>query len=178
MVALLGVSLLEVADGQMRRAEGHQHSVATAQLALEDGGALSLFLRAPGANLVGFEHPPTDETQRERLQVAIDRLADPSWLVLPDAAGCRVDVEVTPTGFDADPHNHPHDHEHHHGHGGHAEFMIGAQAICERPEALAWAELHLFDGWPDNRSIIVDGISGSGQWRVSLDTDHRRIALR
>ena len=193
------------AQDQIRRADAHEHSVAAAQLAVE-AGRIDLMLQVPGANLVGFEHPPRNGEQRATLDEARRRLAAGGWLVLPAAAGCSSDFEVEMPGFEDDgstangehehgddhdhdenehDHDHEHDHEHddhehgEHEHGSqHAEFHVTAMAECDRPEALEWVEIRLFEGWPDNRSLRVDAISATSQWRAELTADQARIALQ
>ena len=178
------------AQDTIRRADAHEHSVAAAQLAVEVG-RIDLMLQVPGANLVGFEHPPRNGEQRATLDEARRRLAAGGWLVLPDAAGCRADFEVEMPGFEDDgstangkhEHGDDHDHDEHehddHEHGSqHAEFRVTAAAECENSEALEWVEVRLFEGWPDNRSLRVDAISATSQWRVELSADQPRIALQ
>ena len=206
------------AQDQIRRADAHEHSVAAAQLAVE-AGRIDLMLQVPGANLVGFEHPPRNGEQRATLDEARSRLAAGAWLVLPEAAGCSSDFELKMPGFEVDgaasngaqeqgdDHEHDHEHEHdneddhehnhdehdheEHEHDGHAheqddhengsqhaEFQVTAMAECDRPEALEWVEIRLFEGWPDNRSLRVDAISATAQWRAELTADQARIALQ
>ena len=197
-----------VAQTEIRRAGAHVHSVAAAQLALEDG-RVDLMLQIPGANLVGFEHPPRVEEQSELLASARARLAAGDWLVFSDGAGCATDISVDMPGFAASGHEHDHSHdhehsrdhghaeghehhEHHHDHEDdqhghvhqdhehdghdHAEFHLTVTADCERTPD--WLEVRLFDGWPDNRSIQLDAISATQQWRAELTAEQTRVALR
>lgn len=198
------------AQSEIRRAAAHEHSVAAAQLAVE-AGRIDLMLQAPGANLVGFEHPPRDEEQRARLDAARQRLAAGAWLVLPDAADCQSEFEIETPGFGADgstpeaghehsddhahthaddqAHDHEHDHDNNHDHGSdhnhdhedahqHAEFRVTGTIECARPDALEWVEIRLFSDWPDNRSLRVDAVSPTAQWRVELNADQPRIVLQ
>ena len=176
-----------VAQTEIRRAGAHVHSVAAAQLALEDG-RVDLMLQIPGANLVGFEHPPRVEEQSELLASARARLAAGDWLVFSDGAGCATDISVDMPGFAASGHEHDHSHDHEddqhghvhqdHEHDGHdhAEFHLTVTADCERTPD--WLEVRLFDGWPDNRSIQLDAISATQQWRAELTAEQTRVALR
>lgn len=199
------------AETEIRRAGAHVHSVAAAQLAVE-GVRVDLMLQIPGANLVGFEHPPRGQEQADLLASVRARLEARDWLMLPDSAGCTADVSIELPGFTGDGHgnghaHHDHDHHHHdhehvhqdhgdghahrdhhhehadheHGragdeHDGHAEFRVIAAVDCER--APEWLEIRLFEGWPDNRSIRVDAISTTRQWRAELSADQTRIALQ
>jgi len=162
------------ADGQIRRADAHQHSQSSAQLAVERSGQLSLVIRAPGANLVGFEHPPRNESQRSTLQRARLHLEKADWLRLPDSAGCTSSVNLSLPGFDdAENHGHGHDHAHQH-----AEFRIEVSVSCQPSEVPEWIELRLFDDWPDNKVIVVDAISATGQWRERLTAEQPRLVLQ
>ena len=118
---LLALIALAPAEAQVRRADAHVHSLATGQLAVE-AGRLDLMLQVPGANLVGFEHPPRGDEQAARLAAARERLEAGDWLLLPDAADCRIDVDVELPGFDAAAgargHDHGGDHAHDHDHAG------------------------------------------------------------
>jgi hypothetical protein len=226
LTALLLASPALAAQQELRRGDVHQHSVATAQLAIEDG-RLDLSLQFPGANLVGFEHPPRNPVQAEALEAATARLAAGDWLVLPVEAGCRPTVSVERPGFametstsdeagstsafdaPSDPHRRDdhdhgdhdhgdhdhgdhdhgdhdhgdhdhgdHDHgDHDHGDHGHAEFHVVVVADCANPAALDRLTLELFDGWPDNRSLRVDAITATRQWRQELTQAASRIEL-
>ena len=99
------------AQDQIRRADAHEHSVAAAQLAVE-AGRIDLMLQVPGANLVGFEHPPRNGEQRATLDEARRRLAAGGWLVLPAAAGCSSDFEIEMPGFEDDGSTANGEHEH------------------------------------------------------------------
>ena len=188
LIPLCAVPVAAAAQNEIRRADAHEHSVAAAQLAVE-AGRVDLMLQVPGANLVGFEHPPRNGEQRARLDEARRRLAAGDWLVLPEAAGCSSDFKIEIPGFEddgstansehehGDEHKHEHDHDHEHG-SQHAEFRVTATAECENSEALEWVEIRLFEGWPDNRSLRVDAISATSQWRVELSADQPRIALQ
>jgi len=187
-LVLLAAGLATANEG-LRRADAHQHSVAQGRLALESGD-LFLMLEIPGVNLVGFEHPPRDEAQQQALADALARLREGNWLALPGEAECDTVREVEVTGFDPGTesgqgdhdHGHPHDHDssHDHEHDSaheHAEFRISVSAECSA-DSPDWLELRLFDGWPDNRLIRVDAVTGSRQFRVELTADEPRIELR
>lgn len=170
-VVLLLAPSVAPAHNEPRRAEAHEHSTASAQLAVE-AGRVDLMLQIPGANLVGFEHPPRDAAERERVNLARERLASGDWLILPEAARCAREIEIRLPGFgtdssDAASVSHAH-----------AEFRIVAAAECERARQLEWVELRLFDGWPDNRVIRIDAITESNQLRAELTADSPRIELQ
>jgi len=106
----------------------HVHGIATLNVAV-DGSQLLIELDSPAMNIVGFEHPPRTEEQREAVDQAKELLADAERLFLPSpAAQCtlaRADVlldlgERESGAGDAadgahdhgDGHEHEHEHEH------------------------------------------------------------------
>ncbi|MGB0515167.1 MAG: ZrgA family zinc uptake protein, partial [Wenzhouxiangellaceae bacterium] len=147
-----------------------------------------------------FEHPPRDDQQAELLASARERLMAGDWLVFPDGAGCTTDVAIEIPGFTdggsdhghehghedghehADDHGHGHEHEshehegHEHNGHGHAEFHLTVAANCKR--APDWLEVRLFERWPNNRSILLDAISTSRQWRAELTAEQTRVVLQ
>lgn len=178
---------LAPAREELRRAGSHEHSVAQGRLAVESG-RLYLMLEIPGANLVGFEHPPRDDAQQRALSDALARLRDGTWLVLPPEAGCDASPDIEAPGFapraasghDARGDGHGSDHGHNHDHDSaheHAEFRISVSAEC-RAASPDWLEVRLFEGWPDNRLIRVDAITESNQFRAELTAEGPRIELR
>ena len=102
----------------------HVHSISNATLAI-DRNQIEFNLQSPGANLVGFEHPPRDDAQSAALGQAKATLQSGDWLRFASNADCAiVELELETPGFDQqDTHAHDHhdheDHEHadHHAHG-------------------------------------------------------------
>lgn len=98
----------------------HVHSISNATLAI-DRNQIEFNLQSPGANLVGFEHPPRDEDQTAALEQAKAMLQSGDWLRFASNADCAiVELELETPGFkQQDDHEHDHhDHEHHeHGDG-------------------------------------------------------------
>ena len=91
----------------------HVHSISNATLAI-DRNQIEFNLQSPGANLVGFEHPPRDEAQTATLEQAKATLQSGDWLRFASNADCTiVELELETPGFgQQDEHDH-HDHEHH-----------------------------------------------------------------
>lgn len=118
----------------------HEHGVGALNVAIEGARVLMAFA-APGADIVGFEHPAATDADRAAIAAATARLADPMMLFSPSAAaGCTVvSASVALVGEGAGPdaahdethgdvqggaHAHGHDDAHGHDHGrdaGHAD---------------------------------------------------------
>lgn len=67
----------------------HQHGVATLTLA-QEGQMLDVMLDSPMVNLLGFEHVPANASEQQQLKNMQQWLAAGDWLLLPEAAGCRL----------------------------------------------------------------------------------------
>lgn len=179
-----------------RQHAAHVHGEATGSLAV-DGSTVSVQLALPGHNVVGFEHPPRTDAQQQRFDQAMTALQQGEWLQFNPAAGCAVEsMSTTPSGFGGvqsrgvqggDDHDHDHghdnghDHDHDHtndqshDHDSHAQFELTAVAECARPEALQWAEVQLFDGFPNNEQIVVDVLTAQSVFQAQLVPGADRI---
>jgi hypothetical protein len=125
LFAALALGLAVSAIAELERQHGvHVHGEAVGNLAL-DGGQLQIELTIPGANLVGFEHPPRTNEQRASIDQVLPLLESGDWLRTDARAECQsAQFEVHAHGFaesevgDLDHHNYkPHqDHEGHHKH--------------------------------------------------------------
>ncbi|HEU4662865.1 MAG TPA: DUF2796 domain-containing protein [Dokdonella sp.] len=149
LVVALGSDALA---GEPHRHHGpHVHGEATLRIGL-DGQLFVVGLEAPGASVLGFEHPPRDETERARYERAADVLRHPDrWLSLPEQAGCILDGhEVTSHGFGETPAP---------ASGGaheHADFDGSYQYRCRAPLALRSFEVRLFEQFADLHKINVE----------------------
>lgn len=107
----------------MAQQAAHEHGVADLRVAA-DGNTVVIEFDSPLDNLVGFEHAPRDDAQRDALREAEERLASFDVLfALTPAAGCTLrEVQIEspyPQGEDVhkhDDHDHKHDHGHAHAH--------------------------------------------------------------
>lgn len=104
------------AQAENRQLDAHQHGHGALNFAFE-GNSVAMELEAPGADIVGFEHPAENAADRALIDAAIAELANPLELfVMPAAAGCSVtaaNVELHGDEHHADDHA-DHDDEAHH----------------------------------------------------------------
>lgn len=103
------------ADTQ-RQHDVHEHGAARLGIA-QEGAQLQIELHSPAFNLIGFEHAPSNENEKQVLASALKRLANSAQLFnLPAAAKCQAtDVELHTPLAEAheDDHHEAHDeHEH------------------------------------------------------------------
>ncbi len=88
----LSLTILTVgaAHSETRELDAHQHGHGTLNIAFE-GASVAMELEAPGADIVGFEHPAESAADRALIDAAIAQLAKPLELfVIPAVAGCTV----------------------------------------------------------------------------------------
>jgi hypothetical protein len=94
--SLASVVALPLAAQTTRQLGPHVHGESRLAIAAE-GRTLKMELHAPGADIVGFEHMPSNNTQRAAIAAATATLSDPIGLFgIPAAAQCVVTkVEVS-----------------------------------------------------------------------------------
>ncbi|GAD88082.1 hypothetical protein VHA01S_003_01580 [Vibrio halioticoli NBRC 102217] len=124
-LTLAVTSISAHAEEHFRQHGAHVHGSVELNIA-QDGQDLLVEIRAPGADVIGFEHMPKTEEQHKIFDKAMAHLnsAD-SILQISDEAGCTLTTkEVTPALSEGDHDDHEgHDHEGHdhdgHDHDGH-----------------------------------------------------------
>ena len=121
------IALFAAAPGlaeETRQLDAHEHGVSALNIAFH-GRAVAMELHAPGADIVGFEHPAESDEDRAAVLAAMAKLQAPMELfVFPDAAECAVSQsEVTLLGDDLHEDHEDHGHDEHghddHGHDDH-----------------------------------------------------------
>ncbi|EJL6954666.1 DUF2796 domain-containing protein [Vibrio cholerae] len=114
-------------DHQHRQHEAHVHGQVELNIA-QDGHDLLLEITAPGADVVGFEHAPQDDAQKQALEKALETLHHPEKLfALSDKAQCEKREVLIKHTLGGKEYQHSHaygegegeEHEHQHGEGEH-----------------------------------------------------------
>lgn len=186
--AALSLSILAAASAQAesRELDAHQHGHGALNIAFE-GQAVVMELEAPGADIVGFEHPAETAEDRALIDAAIAKLAKPLELFLiPAAAGCTVTAaNVALIGEDEDGHEEGHSaepahkDEHVKGHaeaeGGdsHAEYALA----CADPTAIDAIQFAYFDLFPNAAELDIQLISDKGAKGFEVERDEPRLSL-
>jgi hypothetical protein len=127
--SLLPLALLiaspALAEGT-RQLAAHEHGVGALNIAI-DVHTVAIEFHAPGADIVGFEHPAESIADKAAIDAALNVLASPEQLVrLPDAANCSVTEVKAELEGEAEHEEHGHKEDAHdshddHGHDEHAE---------------------------------------------------------
>lgn len=122
----LATSSLAYAEEGFRQHGAHVHGQVEFNIA-QDGNELLVEITAPGADVVGFEHAPTNDAEKQQLKDAVAKLSHADHVfTLTSEAGCKVEHQSVTHTLDADKHDHDehhdhdkHDHEEHHDHDKH-----------------------------------------------------------
>lgn len=186
-----------------RQHDPHAHGIGNLDLALE-GREVHLGLDSPAANLIGFEHAPATEVEKQTLAQALELLKDGEKLFrFPPAAECRLvqaGVE-TPLATHAGPeseaaggdehghdgHDEPGQEAHHEDearnaaerHAGevHADIAAEYRFTCAHPELLSGLEVMLFQAFPGTERLRVQYVTPAGQGGVDLTPSNPSIAF-
>ncbi len=166
----------------------HEHGFGRLSLAL-DQQQLVLELLVPAADVVGFEHAPTDEVEQAQLTDALKRVQQADTLFhLPEAAACQLsasrlleeDTDSHALEEHADEHGHEHHenehadehhHEHHDDEPGHNDVLVQYRYQCQQPQALNRLSTTLFEQFPSLTRVELQGIVPAGQIATTLSPD-------
>jgi hypothetical protein len=165
-ISLLLVAASPALAGGSRHLDAHEHGVSELDIAME-GTVLTMELRAPGADIVGFEHAASSAGDRAAIEAAVAQLAAPLELfVLPEQAACSVlsaDAEIEGGQGGAERHS-----------AFHAEYRLE----CARPEAIDAIDFAFFAHFGFAREIEVQVVTGDGARAFEVTRDAPRLALK
>jgi hypothetical protein len=175
---LFAWSAHQAAAQDRRQLGAHQHGHGTLNIVIE-GTALQAELEAPGADIVGFEHPATTGSDKAKVAAARKKLADPSMLLaLPARAGCRfISARVVHEGEDDSAH-HEEKHARHDGEAIHSEFRVAYAFDCASVAAITQITLPYFGTFPNAEELDVTLITGKGQKTFEVNRSNARIDMR
>lgn len=153
-LCLLAVPFLAAAAGG-----AHEHGVARLSLVQEDT-TITLGFESPLDSLVGFEHAPRTDQQKQALRQARAVLENAGSVVaLPAAAGCAVtSVRVELPFGDTE----------HAEHAEHADADAEYVFHCAQPAALAQVTVGLFKAFPRLQRIDAEAATAAGQGKSVL----------
>ncbi|MDM7485280.1 MAG: DUF2796 domain-containing protein [Vibrio metschnikovii] len=188
------LSTAAFAHQEFRQHDAHVHGQVELNIA-QDGTDLLIEITAPGADVVGFEHAPHNETQVQALNRALDILGQAeSLFTLSSAAKCQLEethVSHTLSGdkdnhdhSDHAHHDHKHDHDHdhddhkHHDHKHqHGEFTAQYHYQCENVGALTQINTEWFALFPSTEKMLVNLLTERTQTAVELTKQQTRLSL-
>ena len=175
-------------SAQVRQKDSHEHGAANLMMVIE-GDKLQIEFEVPSESLIGFEHFPKSQSNRENFNEAIKILSDPSkFFSTPADAECLLTgLYVSQTlfsGEEEDKHGHEgkdeHD-EHEHGHEDsekgeiHSEFRSNYSWNCLHTDEIASIGNKLFSFFPHIEEIRVNWITNSGQGSLEIESGDNQI---
>ena len=192
-------------DGEHREHDAHEHGHGALDIVVE-GEELVIELRIPAVNVVGFEHAPKDDAEREAVRQALVPFGDAASLfVLPAEAECEVEeaeAAIVSMGHedehaDGDGHDHEkdgHDHEkdgHDHEKDGHDHEKDGSDSDaeehselratyhfhCHAPEQLGEIDVRVFEHLLDAEEIDARVVTPAAQLAMELDSESTVVRL-
>lgn len=172
-LALPLAALLVVSTPALAQHKAHVHGVVKLDVAVQ-GATLSVQLEAPLDSLVGFEHRPRTDAQRQAAAAALRQLNDGAALFKPDAAaGCTLTrTEVNGDALQPAAPGSPAPKD-----GGHADLDASYEFTCTTPAQLAGLEQALFSTFKRISRIEVQVAGARGQARQTLRRPASRVTL-
>ncbi|PAR55430.1 zinc-binding protein [Vibrio metoecus] len=192
-----------LADHQHRQHEAHVHGQVELNIA-QDGHDVLIEVTAPGADVVGFEHAPQDDAQKQALEKALETLHHPEKLfVLSSQAQCETRDVLIKHNLGSEEHEdhhshqegeaHDHDTAHahsEHDHQGHdheadehddehqhGTFTVQYQFHCEAIDELKQVDTQWFQHFPSTEKIQVNVLTEKQQSALQLNAKQTRISL-
>lgn len=160
--------------------DSHVHGMAQLDVVLE-GSMLLVSLKAPAADLVGFEHSADGEDQVNQVYDMVGRMNLPeTFWRLPEAAGCEYEeIHIEHHLLEdkhglKDDHAHKHDDDHD---SAHSDVVVDYYYTCENPEQLGLIRVNLFDTYPSLHEIQVQLITPAGQQGLTLNAGQNMLRL-
>ncbi|MDA0369846.1 MAG: DUF2796 domain-containing protein [Proteobacteria bacterium] len=205
VVAAVVVSATVAQAEEKRGHDAHEHGVGKLNIAFE-GGAVAMEFSAPGADIVGFEHPAESTGDRAKIKSALAALEKPlSLFRLPEAAMCTL-VEASAElhkededhkeheehedkhaqedqhGKDAkhedkDEHHRDHKDEDGHDEPSHTEFHAEYRLACGKPKAIDRISFEYFKMFPNAKELDVQMISDKGTKGFEVERDEPTLDL-
>jgi hypothetical protein len=148
----------------------HVHGVVKLNLAVE-GNKLSAELEAPLDSLLGFEHRPRTDAQRQAGQAAVQQLKAAAWLKPDAAAGCtltrsEVDAQALEPAQPGAKEQ------------AHADLEAVYEFTCNAPEKLAGLDVTLMSSFKRIQRLQVQVAGAKAQSQQTLRRPATRVRLR
>ena len=166
---LNALAVLAMAGSPLSRAGVHEHGVVKLDVAV-DGSVLTLQLEAPLDSLLGFEHRPRTEAQRQAADAVLKRFNDGASLFQPSkAALCTLSKStIDAQAMQPDPAAKP---------GEHADLDASFEFRCAQPDKLLDIDVALFDAFKRIQRINAQVIGPKGQAQRILKRPDRLLKL-
>ena len=164
-----------------RQKDSHEHGAAIIKMVMEEE-RLQVEFEVPSESLIGFEHFPKSQSNRENFNEAIKILSDPSKLFSkPIKAECLlVGMNVSQSLFSreeehGDEAEEEHDHDESEKSEIHSEFKSNYYWNCQHLDEIGSIGTQLMTFFPKIDEIQVKWISNNGQGALELESEDDQI---
>lgn len=169
--------------------EAHVHGMAVLQL-IQEGSELLLTLNSAAGNLLGFEHAPQTDEQKEQLLNTERKLKNSDTLFQIVGGECALrsqqnNVQKLFAKHSENHHEHAHEHDHQHTSDDHHESEDQHENIsseyqyhCSSPSDLNAIEIKLVAHFPALETLEVEWIVANRQGAQTLDNNNGTIRFR
>jgi hypothetical protein len=161
--------------GGFEQHHAHEHGKVTVNIAI-DRGDVVIELAAPAVNVVGFEHAPGNDHERNAVLNAAALIRGGHQLfTMPEGAKCQfVKTDFTDPAFEQNEAAGDEDHSH----ADHADYEARFSYRCADPKQLDWIEPTVLAKLLNVTEARVNVIAPSGQRSEVVQDAHSRIRLR
>ena len=190
LLVCLSISFNVLAEAS-RQKDSHEHGAANLKIALE-GEKLQVEFEVPSESLIGFEHFPKSQSNRENFRNAIKILSIPSKLFSISREGecLLVGMNISQSLFsNEEEHGHDESDDEHgkdesedeHAHDEsdkpeiHSEFKSNYYWNCQHLDEIDSVGTQLMSVFPKIEEIRVNWISNNGQGSLELESKDDRI---
>lgn len=150
--------------------KAHEHGVAHLDVAVS-ANRVTIELDTPLDNLLGFEHAPRTDAEREKAAAAVAKLRDGAALFrLDSAAGCtllKVELNSAPLALGKTAA----------AGGDHGELTALIEFRCSAGARAGFLEVGLFDAFPGLKRLDLQVATPKGQIKATLRKPASRVAL-
>lgn len=129
------------------------------------GNEFVLSLQAPMGDLIGFEHAPRNEEQRQQASQVMAHLTSAEWLQIPANAACSQIAVVAPNAEDIDSFT------------GHGDILVELSYTCAQPDNLNHFSVALFTNYPMLERIDVQWLREHEQGAMQISQGQTRVRL-
>lgn len=169
-------------DHEHRHHEAHVHGEAELNL-LIDGTTIAIELKSPALNVLGFEHEPKTDKEKEVVKQANKKLSNYKNIISIAGLSCQVvESEIeSPYGSEHEEGHHEHDHhdeDHHSEDDDHGDYYLSYSLRCENTNKLKTIEVKVFDNFQGFETIEATWINQTDLGSAELSTENKIINLK
>ena len=154
----------------------HVHGQASLQLAAE-GMALELYFESPAVNIVGFEHAPQGDAQKQRVAQAEARFRKQPLVRLLKADGCAVTSASVTSGLLQADHSEDGPGSHGHHDHGHSSFEVTQRLECKGGSLSGPAHARVMEAFQGIEQLEVEWLGDGGQGAATLTRDQMQFSI-